>query len=281
MTVVAIWLEPTEDLLWSVADTRISAPGQSGGTTIRTDSGAKLFAIPLQCYHSGRTLSTRRMLHYSSSIGYAFAGDVLPATMTFAIAGTFLQNLITPQGVSIAPPSLGEISNLIRSLAERFSKEALGSSNGNNGRFTAAVFGWCPVLNRFAIYELTPQLNPSGFMMQCIEHLPTDNLFLTSFGSGAMRLTEKIASIRRDGDKYHRTARIRKLAAEALVEENVGDVGGSLSIGLASQSGFQLYSYVTPIVKGFPEAKISFNGIDLNELGQWIGHYIIAIDGMT
>jgi hypothetical protein len=46
MTVVAIWFEPTEQVLWSVADTRISQPGPTGrGTTIMTDSGAKLFAI--------------------------------------------------------------------------------------------------------------------------------------------------------------------------------------------------------------------------------------------
>lgn len=52
MTVVAIWFEPTEQLLWSVTDTRISAPGSNGGTTIRTDSGAKLFSIPIRCYQA-------------------------------------------------------------------------------------------------------------------------------------------------------------------------------------------------------------------------------------
>src|SRR6266566_7309183 len=39
MTVVAIWLEPTEQVLWSIADTRISAPGPTGGRKIMTDSG--------------------------------------------------------------------------------------------------------------------------------------------------------------------------------------------------------------------------------------------------
>jgi hypothetical protein len=128
MTVVAIWLEPAEQLLWSVADTRISTPGPSGGTTIRTDSGAKLFAVPIRCYQAVMDERFRKRSLYSSSVGYAFAGDVLPATMTLATASTFLQNLTTVG--SNDPPRLSEIAAMIGRLAERFSKESLGSSNG-------------------------------------------------------------------------------------------------------------------------------------------------------
>jgi hypothetical protein len=34
-------------------------------------------------------------------------------------------------------------------------------------------------------------------------------------------------------------------------------------------------------VKGKPEAKISFNGIDLGQGDQLVGHYMIAIDGIA
>src|SRR5579871_4434024 len=93
MTVVAIWLEREVEgtSLWSIADTRISQKGPTGGTTIMTDTGAKLFAIPIRC-HQG---SVRQAARYSTSIGFAFAGSVLPATMTVATASTFLQNLLT------------------------------------------------------------------------------------------------------------------------------------------------------------------------------------------
>ena len=279
MTIVAVWFEPTEGVLWSVADTRISKEGKSGGTTIMTDSGAKLFAIPIRCYRFGPDLNTRRIPHYSSSIGYAFAGDVLPATMTFATASTFLQNLMT-QG-SGDPPRLREVAGMISLLAERFSKESLGSSNGNYGKFTAVIFGWCPILDRFAIYRLSPRLDSSGFHVETTEHLPEDDRSVVSFGSGAARLNQKIEFIRQHGDKYHRTARIPKLAAEAVIEEDIGDVGGSLSIGIATRGNFQLYSYVSPIVRGRPEAKISFNGIDLNQENRWGGHYLIAVDGVA
>jgi hypothetical protein len=171
MTVVAVWLEPTEQLLWSVADTRISQPGSSGGTTIMTDSGAKLFAIPIRC-HQPRT-DLRKHELYSSSVGYAFAGAVLPATMTLATASTFLQNLTTVG--SNDPPRLSEIVAMIGRLAERFSKEALASSSGEYGKFAAAVFGWCPILDEFAIYKLEPRLTSSTFQMVCEEIRPKDN----------------------------------------------------------------------------------------------------------
>jgi hypothetical protein len=279
MTVVAIWLEPTEQVLWSVADTRISAPGPTGGQTIRTDSGAKLFAIPIHCTAATMNLDFRKKTLFQSSIGYAFAGDVLPATMTFATASTFLQNLTTVG--SYDPPRLSEIAAMIGSLGERFSKEALGSSNGDYGRFTAAVFGWCPILSRLAIYELKPRLTSSTFEMQIEETLPEDNLSVVTFGNGAARLMQQIDNIRKHGDKYQRTARIPKIAAEILIEEDTGDVGGSLSIGAVTQNGFRLYSYVTPIVKGKPEAKISFNGIDLGQDARLVGHYMISIDGIA
>jgi hypothetical protein len=279
MTVVAIWHEPTEQLLWAVADTRISQPGSSGGTTIMTDSGAKLFAIPIRCHQARMDSSFRKHELYSASVGYAFAGDVLPATMTLATASTFLQNL-TPIG-SNDPPRLSDIAAMIGRLAERFSKEALASSSGNYGKFTAAVFGWCPMLGEFANYKLEPRLTSSTFTIDCQELLPRHNATVITFGSGAARMIKQIDRIRQHGDKFHRTALVQKLAAEALIEQDSGDVGGSLSIGVATRNDFRLYSYVTPKVPGKPEAKISFSGIDLGQGNQLVGHYMIAIDGIA
>jgi hypothetical protein len=279
MTVVAIWLEPTEQVLWSVADTRISQPGPSGGgTTIITDSGAKLFAIPIRCYQATMDPSFRKKDLHSWSVGYAFAGAVLPATMTVATSSTFLQNLTTVG--SNDPPRLSEIATMIGRLAERFSRESLASSSGTYGEFTAAVFGWCPVLDEFAIYKLEPRRTSSRFKMACEELRPKNNSTVVSFGSGAARLTRQIAHIRDHGDEFNRTARIPKLAIEAVVKQDVGDVGGSLSIGIATRNGFSLYSHVTPVVPGKPESKISFNGIDLDQ-DLMVGHYMIATELMA
>jgi len=280
MTVVTIWLEPSDDALWAVADTRISSPGPGGGFTISTDSAAKLFAIPVQCHRPSGDIGFRRVPHYTTSIGFAFAGDLVPATMTVATASTFLQNLITTG--SSDPPRLSEIAQMIGRLAARFSKEKLFSSNGRYGKFESAVFGWCPVLNRFAVYELKPSSDQAQFEIECLECLPEDDKQVVSFGSGAMRLNELIAHIRQNVDEFHRTSRFPKLAVEALIRENnLGDVGGSLSIGLANRFEFQLYAHVTPIVPGSPAAKMCFNGIELFEEIGLIGHHLIAINGMA
>ena len=138
MTVVAIWFEPVDDALWAVADTRISSRG-SQGVTISTDSATKIFAIPVRCHRPTTTSNMRRLPYYTTSVGFAFAGDIVPATMTVATAGTFLQNLITVGAAN--PPKLSEVAEVVRRLAVRFSKEKLSSSNGQHGTFEAAVFG--------------------------------------------------------------------------------------------------------------------------------------------
>jgi hypothetical protein len=71
-----------------------------------------------------------------------------------------------------------------------------GPHSGKYGKFTAAVFGWCPTLNRFAIYALKPRLTSSTFEMQIEETLPKDNLSVVSFGTGAARLIQQIDNIR-------------------------------------------------------------------------------------
>jgi hypothetical protein len=200
--------------------------------------------------------------------------------MTVASASTFLQNLTTT-GPS-DPPRLSEIARMIGRLAARFSKEKLSSSNGLYGQFDSAVFGWCPVLNRFAVYELKPHSDQTQFGIECLEHLPDNDQQAISFGSGAKRVSELIADIRQNGDVFQRTGRFPKLAIEALIrEDSVGDVGGSLSIGLANRFEFRLYAHVTPIVPGYPAAQMCFNGIDVfDEVGR-VGHYLIGINGMV
>src|SRR5258708_8405856 len=102
--------------------------------------------------------------------------------MTAETASTFPQNLTTVG--SDDPPLLRKLAGMIGRLAHRFSRESLGSSNGKSGKFTAAVFGWCPVLNRFAIYQLTPRWSSSkrhyhvDFAARCARmHFPTLSAF--------------------------------------------------------------------------------------------------------
>jgi len=89
MTVITIWLEPEDQGLWAVADTRISSRADSGVTVTR-DSAAKLFAIPVKCHAAAAAPNFRRSPYYTTSVGFAFAGDVVPAAMTKANAFLFM-----------------------------------------------------------------------------------------------------------------------------------------------------------------------------------------------
>ncbi|WP_456815893.1 hypothetical protein [Bradyrhizobium sp. USDA 4508] len=179
------------------------------------------------------------------------------------------------------PPKLSYIAQVIRRLAVRFSKEKLSSSNGQQGAFHSAVFGWCPHLKRFAVYELQPRQGPSQFDIECTEHLPNGNQEVVCFGTGKPRLIELIEKIAREGDKHHRTARVPLLATEALLSENkIDDVGGSLSIGFSNTVEFQLFAHVTPSEPGSSMPKTAFNGIDLDEVGS-LGHLVVSLIGIA
>src|SRR5262245_19586637 len=120
--------------------------------------------------------------------------------MTIATAGTFFQNLLTlgPQN----PPKLSDVADAVRRLAVRFSKEKLASTNGQHGYFDCAVYGWCHILQRFAIYELRHHIQQSKFDVGCVEHLPDNDRHVVSFGSGQPRLVELMESIATNGDPY-------------------------------------------------------------------------------
>lgn len=278
MTIVAIWYEKNDNLLWAAADTRVSAPGQtgSGGVVIRTDSGSKLLGLPVKCHRISDDPGVVRGPHFSTTYGFAFAGDVVPALMTYATAATLLQTLITTGSAS--PPKLIEVATLLQKLVERFSCESLGSSNGQYGSFEAALFGWCAHERSYRVFRIGPCLGRSKTLLAVDE--PQSTGAVTILGERAL-FVDELSKLTREGDRFGRTGRLPKLALESIVRRSAGTVGGNLSLGTLSQFGFNIYSFVEPVEPGKPEARFSFNGIDIwQELGA-IGHYFIGINGMV
>jgi len=279
MTVVAIWYEREYDILWSVADTRISKPGPTGGYVFSTNSGVKLFSLPISCRVIGLDPSIRQAPYFSTSFGFAFAGDVLPAVMTVATVTTIAQEFIASSAES--RPSLWNIAELVRKLSERFSKEVLASTNQRIGRFDAAVFGLCPIANAFEVYHLHPEGLNKNFCMRINHCEISDSVPCVVLGSGKERLLEKLEEFRSSGEPFGRTVRLPMFAVDAIIREDHGDVGGSRSLGIASRLGFSLYSSLVPFELGKPLAWRSFNGIDLDtEIGM-VGPCMVGMRGMT
>lgn len=276
MTAIAIWYEPVDSLVWSVSDTRISVP-TSNGVAIRTDAAAKLFALPVKCGVTDYTNPDLRRIGWSTTFGFAFCGDALPALMTFASASTLLSDLVSDN--EAPPPSLANVANVMQKLGTRFGREIVQSKNGGSIPFEAAVYGWCPVKKAFAIYKLSPTGSNIDHSLVVEETLPASAEDVVLLGSGTSALR---AELRRLSNQANCTGnagrRLPKLALQNLVRRNeLHDVGGSISIGIAARSGFSLMQEVKPIREGESNAAITYNGIDVvNEIDP-IGSYRVAI----
>jgi hypothetical protein len=269
MTVVAIWPE-SPNFLFAVADTRVSIDAGQGHI-IRTDKASKLLPLSLVC----RVLSNGsldRPISASVTYGFAYAGDTLPALMTYTAVNAIFSNLLASEGVP--PPSLEGLAECVRKVGENYLFEAMASRNGQGGTFEAAIFGWCLKSNSHRIFNVSPEKESQRPRMILHESSPSTEEDALVFGSGRTDLLNRIAALKEHGDEFRRTARLPKIAIENLVREQSNQaVGGSIQIGLARPGAFDLLQHVFPLVPGKPEAGITFLGFDLHEeLGFVEGH---------
>lgn len=280
MTIAAIWYEKSDNCVWATADTRISSDGQHGGTVVRTDTGAKLFPLQMICHRLTSDPNYRRQKHYFKTLGFAFAGAVVPAMMTHATAGAFLQNLAVPVEYSANPPRLEFVAEMVRRIGEQFSKDYLSSTSGKFGAFEAALFGWCPYSEQYLCFHMQPSATPKIFELVS-SSVNLNEGKIIRLGTGAAKFDEHMSQLEMDGDHWKRRTRLPKVAIEKMIAENASDVGGSLSIGLTDREDFRLYGWVSPVESGKPAALLAFNGIELNNKNAWVDQYLIAIDSMV
>ncbi|WP_366915286.1 DUF6538 domain-containing protein [uncultured Reyranella sp.] len=151
MTVVAIWREG--QVLWAAADTRISTAGKQG-VIIRTDSAAKLLPLRVKCRQVPAMSGVLAHAHFDRTFGFAYAGDTLPALQVYAASVAFLDSL-QANGYT-DPPSLSQVAGLVRGLGERFGREVAESRHTTALDLTLAVFGYCPVQLKYAVYLIKP-----------------------------------------------------------------------------------------------------------------------------
>lgn len=277
MTAVAIWYEQSDNLLWSVADTRVTG----GPGTILTDAAAKLHVLPVVSRPVRQMTGMRSSPYHALRFGFAFAGSTLPALMTLATATSCLSQL---EANTTDPPCLRDVSELICRLGTRFRREvAASSSRPNSVTLTIAVFGWCLVMSKFVVHTLVPSDEGDQFALKMQETFPAEQADPIIFGSGRERVIAELQRLREEASSGAAPSRrLPKHAMSKIVREaeRTDDVGGSLSIGAAYPTGFELLSHVSPLIVGKPEATMSYNGIDVRELGQ-VGPFRIALTGVA
>jgi hypothetical protein len=280
MTVVAVWFEANDGVLWAVADTRItstSTPVQ--GVYVRTNSAAKLLSLPVACRALSHDPNCELPPYYETNYGFAFAGNPVPALNSFVTASSILQQLTS--AIKAMPPSAQQVAEIVNGVVNNYLSEAWSNDRVYPG-FEYCIFGHCPINNCFEIYHMTTKPGALSADINQTRILPRTQDKIVVIGSGQERFEVERSRIMNDGDEFGRTGRYPKLAIEAIVRSEVAmDVGGSLSIGIASRRRFQHYAWVSPIEPGKSAAKITINGL---EIDKWIplpAQFFIGTQGMV
>jgi hypothetical protein len=276
VTVVAIWFEPQDKGLWAAADTRISVPAPGGGVYVRTDSAAKLYSLSVVCRPIANSQELFPPPHWFGTFGFAFSGDALPALMTFATATSCLANLKSFTRTS--PPTLRSVAEVVRRLGTLLGKETAASRNGSALQMEIAVFGWCPILERFAVYSLAPDVPADPLSLALKEALPATNEEITVLGSGGEEILERAARLREGGTEY----RAPTWAVRGMINQGgTPEVGGSLTLGFANRFGFNHFAPMTPMPGGTSGILMTLNGIDIDQQIGPVGEYRISMIGMA
>lgn len=164
---------------------------------------------------------------------------------------------------------------MVRRLGTRFGREAAGSRSSPALQLEIVVFGWCPVLQRYAVYSLSPDMAADPLSLIVKETFPQTNQEITLLGSGAAEASERIAKLRAQGVSW----RAPHIAVRQMVTGgDTPDVGGSWSIGFSNRiMGFMHFAAVVPVPGGGSKFMTSLNGIDTDqEIGQ-VGNYVVGL----
>jgi hypothetical protein len=274
MTAVAIWYE--ERTLWAVADTRISADGAEG-SIIRTDLAPKLLPLRVTCRPIPSSSDSRSPITYQSTFGFAYSGDILPALMTYTTAMACLDNLSAVGTPS--PPSLKEVSGMVGRLAVQFGSQVAESRNKYELPFSFCIFGWCPQDAKYQGAVFRQQRGELSFDVKMVPIQSTEAPIV--IGSGAALFEAELRRLQSDGDEFHRTSQLPKIAMENIIKRGERkDVGGSLAIAGVTAEWFHLFRHVRPIMPNQAVAA-TFNGIDVeSDLGT-VGQYWIGLWGLA
>jgi len=272
MTLVAIWYEKFDGALWAIADTRVGArhEGQSGREVL-TEHAAKLFPLHLVCLQPGAS-GFFDDVSFARSFGFAFAGDSLPATMTYAVTSACLNGLTALRGAAL--PSLDDVAACIHRIAKKFL-----SRHGIN--FEIAVFGWCPIHDSPKVFRVTARTlsgTPDVKVDQFDLMARGEVLLLGAHKEEVHEHIERFAS-----SNGTSVLRIPKQVLRELVKSHRFDeIGGHIQEGLAGHDkNFRLMYSFQPYEEGQARAGRFIMGLDIDEDIGLIGNHKIGAIGMA
>lgn len=246
--------------IWIAADSRISTDTNTGSRVVPTDAALKILPINLKLFREHED-GPGSVPVYEGQLAFAYAGGILPAIMTYAMATSYLRGMTGPFDADL--PTIGNIAGLINRIGATYSAETQQA-------FEAFIVGACPLHHsnrRDHAFHL--RFNKSG------KTLAPKLLDLTPDGSFALLGSNQdaIGQAIREGmaaDYEYNPA----LAIKAVIEEQIaGDIGGYLHLARIN-SGVEIY----PAWRGdrgtFPSP---YADGKLGGLGEWRANGIFGI----
>jgi hypothetical protein len=274
VTLAAVWR--VQERIYAIADTRISG----GPSSVLTEHGPKLLPIQVVC-------KSDRRIHYSTTLGFAYAGSTLSALATQALANSLFQNLLGQEGARL--PQLHELAHTIAEIAYSYTME-IGQTNPRSARFAAIIFGYCGVQRRFRAFELVPHFVESQAEIHIVEHDLEAEHNLIVIGNRPELLRDRVQTERPlfyAGEARPELLTLREIdlprrALGALIQEGADEtVGGALQSAWVTTAGFEIASHAARIDPPEPSGRnmmLTVLGFDLHRIPA-IGEYIVAIMG--
>lgn len=239
--------------IWIAADSRISRPSNTGARTVPTDAALKILPIRLDLYREYDEETPGAFPVYGGQYAFAYAGGVLPAMMTYAMATSYLKLLIGPPDAEL--PTISQVVALVNRMGTTYAEET-------QQPFEVFLVGQCPrhYSNRkHHAYRLRFDMTGKAREPELL-NLDTDGSFAL-LGSNVATMTAAIV----EGfaaDTSYNPARAIKLAIET---ELSGDIGGY--VHLARYNGaLEIYPEWRDPAGNLPSP---YSDANIGGLGQW------------
>jgi hypothetical protein len=242
MTAVAIWknLERAPwPGLWIAADSRVS------GASVLVEDAAKIFPLPVTIRASAKD-GIFPDVCFSHSYGYCFAGNTIMGQNAYLALLPLLSNGFSPKPYE---PSITDVStyvfNYLRRSYDDFKVRVAGRAT-----FEAALFGFCPKLERFAAFHYAPQRTNGVYELTStpyVDSLPEPCLYL---GSEKDAVTAEIAEAFKRGtirgakslprrEMPWPSSQIPRHVIQACIDNQLyPSIGGDIQLGVADAHGF-------------------------------------------
>lgn len=269
MTSVIVWQDRELDELnfgkphiwerdiWIAADSRISAASDyhDGGRRVLTDVAPKILPIRFECFERpehGPGVSQR----YYGELGFAYAGNTLPANMTYSIAVSSFARMTADFDTEL--PSMEDMVNFIARVGGHYARET-------RAPFELFVTGTCPrdPHGGAQVWHLTLWSNEKPPHYHRLVFDAEHRMYLMGNRKDELR---KICRVGFAADiSYNPT-----LALSELIDESaIGEIGGLMMLArVDSAGGITLFPGYGAASSG-GKLPATFNGSQFGDVGQF------------